>query len=319
MFNFLEMKTKVATLVQRSGDAAYVTKIGDWLNFAQDFAYRAYDYYAELEDSYSFPTVQGTSAYYMPALFSMPLRIYNDTNNAKVRIMTEETYNDISIGSINAASQGVPISGRLFGISPIKYPITSAVTLQAKSSLSTDTGSTVIRIEGYVDSSKSILGYDYVTIDSGSPTSYAAAAGSVSFYGITKIAKSSDTYGYITIADNNGNVLATIMPNERGSRYPVLNLGLIPDGVYNMRTLFKRRVNRMVNDNDYPFIDADEFFINYAYAYCLNEEKENVGRVPLITQKAGECLEAVIRNEQTRLGEDFQNKITHQLTQAFRT
>lgn len=318
MFTNAELKTKIANLVQRSGDAAYITKIQDWLNFAQDYAYREYDYYAELECSYSFSTVISQEAYYMPALFSMPLRLYNLTNNSKLTIQTEEVYTDSNLGSITGVTKGAPGFGRFYGISPVNRSVTTPITIKAKSSSLQDTTKPVVRVEGYVDSALSILGYDTITINSATPTTYQVSDNGISFYGFTKIAKSTDTTGYITIADNSSNVLATIMPNERASRYTVLKLGLIPDQVYSMKVLFKQHINRMVNDNDYPFIDADEFFVNYSYAYALSEEKENVERIPLIFDKAKDCLMAVIRNEQTRLGESYQHKITHTLSQAFR-
>jgi hypothetical protein len=318
MFTFGEYKLKVATLVQRSQDATYITKIGDWINFAQDFAYRAYDYYAELESKFDFVTVASQESYYMPSLFGIPLRIYDFTSNNKIRMLTEESYTDVNIASISGVKTGQPEVVRLFGISPVCKKITSAITLKAKSSSLLDTSSIIVRIEGFVDSNKSLLGYDYITINSAIPTTYESSAGSVSFYEITKINKSADTIGYISIADQSGNLISTIMPNDRGARFPVINLGLIPDKAYNMRVHYKRMPNRMVNDYDYPFIDADEFFINYAFAYCLNEEKENVSRIPMVTEKATSCLSAVIRNQQSRMGEDFQHKIAHKMAQAFR-
>lgn len=317
MFTNTELKTKIANLVQRAGDAAYIIKIQDWLNFAQDFAYRYYDYFCDLEDTYTFNTVSGQENYYMPALFGMPLRTYNNTSGNKLTIQTEQTYEDTSLSSIIAATKGTPEFARFYGISAIARDLTGSITLQAKSSSVSDT-SVSLRIEGYVDSAKTILGYDTITLNSSSPTTYQASTSPVTFYGITKITKSGDTVGYVTIADNSSNVLATIMPVERASRYVVLKLGLIPDAVYSIKILFKRKVNRMVNDYDYPFIDADEFFVNYAYQYAMNEEKENVERVPLIQQKVMDCLNAVVRTEQTRLGEDYQHKIVFNSAQAFR-
>lgn len=318
MFTNTELKTKIANLAQRSGDSAYLALIQDWLNFAQDYAYREYDYYAELEDTYQFNTVAGQESYYMPALFGMPLRVYNVNTNNKMQIQTEESYQDANLSSISNNVRGNPEFIRFYGISPVATKITGPITLQGKSSSMKDT-SCVIRVEGYVDVAQTILGYDTITINSSSPTTYQNSDGGVSFYGFTKITKSVDTTGYITIADNSSNILATIMPNERGSRYVVVKLGLIPDNIYPIKILFKRRINRMVDQYDYPFIDADEFFVNYGYAYCLSQEKENVERVDQLMAKSKDALMAVIRCEQTRLGEDFQHKIFHKMTQAFRT
>lgn len=319
MYNFSELKSKVAIILQRSSDADYLTKIGDWVNFAQEYAYKAYDFYAELEDSVSFNTVASTAAYYMPSSFDKPLRIYNLTSPNKLSIITEESYVDSAIGSIANSDTGTPAFARLFGISAVKSLISaSGITCQAKSSSLSDSAGYVIRIEGYIDAAMSVIDYENITITTGTPTTYATATSPKTFYKITRITKSADTTGYITVANSSGTVIALLASTERQSRYPVLNLGLIPDDTYSMYLLFKRRINKMANDNDYPFIDADEFYLNYAVSFGLSEGKETIDRATQLRQWADKCLLDVIRNQQTRLGEDFQHKMVSKSAQAHR-
>lgn len=320
MYSFSELKTNIATILQRSGDAAYVTKIGQWVNFGLDFAYRSYDYYAELEDEFNFTTVDAQESYYMPPSFGMPLRVYDLTNTKKLAIWTRESYFDSNISSIANADEGAPDKAMLYGISPVMRTIAATgITLKAKSSSLSDTQSQVVRVEGYIDSSMLIVDYEDITISSGTPTTYATATIPKTFYKITHITVSSDTAGYITVADSAGNVMAQIGPTQRAGRYPVLKLGLIPDDAYSFRVLFKRNIQKLVNDNDYPFVDADEFFINYGVAYGLSEEKENVERAQQLFTRAESILMMVIRAEQTRLGEDFQHKMVSRTAQAHRT
>lgn len=318
MYNFSELKSKVGIILQRNEDD-YITKIGDWVNFAQEYAYRAYDYYAELEDSVAFSTVNGTQSYYMPSSFDKPLRVYNMTNPNKLTIWTEESYFDSSIGAIANADTGTPAKARLYGISAVQALISSqGVTCKAKSSSLSDTGSIVVRIEGYIDAAMSVVDYENITIASGTPTTYATATSPKTFYKITRVTKSADTFGYITLATSTGTVLALIASTERQSRYPVMNLGLTPDAVYSMFCLFKRRINKMVDDNDYPFIDMDEFYVNYAVGFGLSEGKETQSRAEQLWQRADKVLLDVIRNQQTRLGEDFQHKMVSKSSQAHR-
>lgn len=320
MYSFSELKTNIATILQRSGDAAYVTKIGQWVNFGLDFAYRSYDYYAELEDEFNFSTADAQESYYLPPSFGIPLRIYDLTNGKKLTMITRESYFDANISSIFNADEGRPDKAMLYGISPVMRDIAATgITLKAKSSSISDASNQVIRIEGYIDSSHLILDYEDITINSSSPTSYATASSPKTFYKVTHITCSSDTTGYITIADSAGNVMAQIAPTQRASRYPVLKLGKIPDDTYSMRTLFKRTIQKLVNDNDYPFIDSDEFLISYGVAYGLSEEKEQVERAQQLFSRAESLLMMVIRAEQTRLGEDFQHKMVFKHSQAHRT
>lgn len=319
MYTFSELKNRVAIIAQRKNDTDYLTKIVDWLNFAQEYAYRAYDYYVELEDKFVFNTASGTEAYYMPSSFDKPMRVYNMTNNNKLSIWTEEDYEDTNLANISGAITGTPNKSRFYGISPVQRIIAAAgVTTKVKSSSSSDIAGVVVRIEGYVDAALTVIDYENITISSSAPTSYITATTPKTFYKYTRIAKSADTTGFITIADNSSNVLAIIASTERQSRYPVLNLGLIPNAVMSMRVLFKRRINKMVDDNDYPFIDADEFHITYATAYAYIESKETADQSTAMFAKADKILLEVIRNQQGRLGEDFQHKMSTKFLQAHR-
>lgn len=319
MYTFQELCNNVAVILQRSGDADYLTKIQQWVNFSQDFAFRYYDYYEELEDTFNFTTINGTESYFMPSSFDKPLRIFDTTNNNKLKIVTEENYQEVNLSNILNARTGHPAWARLYGISAVKYPVAAVgVTLKAKSSSSADSTNPIVRIEGYVDAAMTVFDYENITISPSSPTTYATATSPKTFYKITRITKSDDTQGYITVADNSGNVLANISSTERQSRSPELRLGIIPDGSYAFRVLFKRRINKLVDNNDYPFLDADEFFICNSVGYGMSEEKESIERANQMWQKAQSALQEVIRNEQSRLGPDFQHKIISSFRQAHR-
>jgi len=230
-------------------------------------AFNEYDYWQELQTPITpFSSVIGQENYYMPSNWDKPTRIYDFTNNRKLTMTTREEYVDANISSISSKTTGTPQYAMLYGINAVNYVETSGFMVQAKSSNILDTAGFVVRIEGWLDSAKTILGYTDITISPSSPTSYVVDPTATTFYGITRLTKSGDTIGYITLADQTSptpNVLGTIAPVDRESRYPVLYLGLIPDGVFTYGGLYKRRIKKMTNDYDYPFAEIGDFLHLY--------------------------------------------------------
>lgn len=317
MYNFGEIKSKVALLAQRSGDADYLSKITDWVNLAHKLVADSYDFWAELQSVYSFSSVSSQETYYLPSDFDKPSKIFDYTNNIELSWITREEYVSSSLSSVSAGDTGIPQDAMLYGISAVSRVNAAAFTVKVNSSSASDNSGITIRFEGWLDSAKTILGYENVVVSTASPTTY--VAGTVSFYGLTRITKSADTTGYISIQDNSSNLLATIAPYDRQSRYPVLYLGLIPNSVNSYRIMYKRTVKKMVDDNDYPFIDCGDFLIMYAYGYSLSQEKESERRAQQIWDKANGLLSILMRNSQDKLGVDYQHKTTPQTNQAHRS
>lgn len=319
MYNFGELQFNVATLVQRSGDASYIAKIPVWLNMGQTHAANMYDFWSELQaPPWSLATVSGQERYYLPSDFDKPFRIFDLTNKKKLTMETREVYFDGNVSSISSKTTGIPQYASLYGINAIATLPNGAFTIKAKSSSTSDTGGFVVRLEGWVDAAMTILGYTNITISSSSPTTYVSDPNAVSFYGITRCTKSGDTMGFFTIADNNGNILATIAPDDRQSRYPVMYLGLIPNGAFNYQLLYKRKIKKMVDNNDYPFGDIDDYLTTYAVGFAYNEEKETQPRAQQMFELAEKLLMEAIRNEQDKLGVNFQHKFVTSTAQSHR-
>jgi hypothetical protein len=244
----------------------------------------------------------------MPSDFDKPYRLFDISNNLKLTWTTREEYYNGAIASIADDNTGVPQNAMLYGTGAIAYTPTASFTLKAKSSSTADTAGTVVRIEGWLDSAKTILGYEDITITPGSPTTYATATTPLTFYGLTRVTKSTDTTGFITLANNSTVVLATIAPYDRQSRYVHLYFGLIPDDAYNYELLYKRKIKKLEDDNDYPFNSCEDFLILNSYGYALSQEKESVERAQQIWGKAQEVLHMLVRNSQGKSGPDFQHK-----------
>lgn len=284
-------------------------------------AFNSYDYWQELQTPMkAFSSVSGQETYFMPSNFDKPTRFWDYTNNRKLTMQTREEYVDANIASISGAVKGIPQYAMIYGVSAVNYVPTSSFKVQAKSSSSSDTAGFTVRVEGWLDSAQTIAGYTNIVISSSSPTTNVIDPNSTIFYGITRITKSGDTVGFITLSDQStpANVLGTVSPVDRESRYPVLYLGLIPNGVYSYTGTYKRRIKKMTDDNDYPFAEISDFIHLYALGWAYMQEKETVPRAQVTWEKAKELLMQQIRNETDKLGPDYQHKFIPQNSQAHR-
>ncbi len=328
MFNFGELQDKVAKLAQRSDDPDYKAKIGDWINLGQEYVINSYDFWAALQSSKRFSSVADHEKYYLPSDFDKPYRLFDRTNHRKLVWTTREEYYSANIATVANAVTGEPNWAMLYGVGAVCADPTDGFTVSVKSSSLSDNGGIVCRIEGWINSAKTVLGHENITISTSDPTS--SVSGSVTFYDITKFTKSADTVGYVSLIDNTiadagflgdgflvdgflqdsggTSLLANIGPYERESRYPVLYLGLIPNDAFNYEILYKRKVHRMVDDNDYPFMDCCDFLILYALGFAYNQEKESETRAATMWQKADANLTLLMRNEMDKLGPDHQHK-----------
>ena len=314
MYNLKEIQDNVQTLVQRAGDDDYEDKITVWVNLGLMRLYNAYDYYLELKGIHNFTTVDGTARYYTPNDFEKPLRFYDITNDKKITINTYEEYFDANIANIADANEANANQAYFTEVVGVKVQVsTSGDTLQAKSSSASDTSVTV-RVEGYLDSSLTILGFEDITV-----TGTTAVAGTTTFYKITKVSKSADTIGYITLEDSSANDLTILDSIGRVSHHKAFDLGRIPDdSTTNMRILYKKKFRKLVNDNDYPFIEADDFLIFNAASLAMQQEKEMIERAGLMSQQAEQAFFNIMLNQTTKLGPDYQNKMVTKFISAHR-
>jgi len=314
MLNYTELKTHVATLAQRSGDTSYITDIGVWINLAQDHLFKIYDYWDALKAQIDFTTVDGTALYFFPADFHKPFRMYDITNNRPINIVDELPYFDANIANIADAVEADPNTAYIKEVSGVKVQVsTSGDTVQAKSSSASDT-SVDVRVEGYLDSGLTIVGYEDITV-----TGTTAVAGTTTFYKILHVSKGADSVGFITLEDSSAVDLAILESIQRVSRYKAFRLGKIPDdSTTSIRVLYKKKLRKLVDDDDYPFVDADEYLINQAYAYALNQEKESESREQLVQQRANTALSILLSSEQDSYGPDYQKKWVNSMAQAHR-
>jgi len=319
MNNFSELKSNVGALVGRSGDAAYLVKIGVWLNLAHDFLAQSYDFFTELQDVYNFTTVDGRENYILPNRFDKPLsKIFDLTNHKELSWETENIYIQENQVAVADSEEGVPSKARIYGTQGITGTLAAAGTIvKVKSSSASDTSGIIVRVEGYIDSNSVLLDYENITIAAAGPTTY--VSGTKTFYKITHVSKSSDTTGYVTLADSADVVIGYILSTERVLRHKVLKLGKIPDSAYSMRLPYKKRAFTMVNANDYPFTDCDNYLILDAWGWALSQEKETIDRSVTVWAKSKEAYMAILLNNQNKLGPEYQQKIDNIWAQSHRS
>lgn len=102
------------------------------------------------------------------------------------------------------------------------------------------------------------------------------------------------------------------------SRRKQMKLGLIPDDAYSYRVLYKQIPSELSADADYPFIDADRYLIFDAYGYALKQDKEDT-KANFAWQKASEALTALLNNQMSNLGVDYQQKVISRFAQSHRS
>jgi len=314
MYNFKEIKENVATLVQRSGDTSFITDIGVWVNLSLLTLYNSYDYWLELKGTHNFTTVDGTPLYYMPSDFDKPMRFYDITHDKPISIKTEEEYFDANIANIADANESDADTAYFKEVVGVKVQVaTTGDTLQIKSSSASDAADTVT-VEGYLDSALTIIGYETIAL-----TGTAYKAGTTTFYKILNFSKNTDSTGYFTLADSSDNVLATLGQNERVARHKAFRLGQIPDdSTTNMRVLYKRNLRKLVNDNDYPFVECSDYLVYNSVSLALQHDKETLDRAVLMKSFADRAYASILSNQNNILGPSFQHKWINAITQAHR-
>lgn len=316
MRTFSELKTDSAELVQRNGDETYETFLGKWLNSSLKFLARQYDYWLELRGEHNFTTEDGVANYYLPSDFSKPFRLFDITNDKKIIHLTEDEYLDANIAVVANANEADADTYYFKEVVGVKKQIaTTGDTLQAKSSSASDT-SVVVRVEGYLDSDLLILGFENITVTGIAATT---ATSPSTFYKITKVSKSADSVGYITLEDSSDNDLAILQDIDRVLFHTVIQLRKIPDdSTTDMRMLFKKTFRKLVNANDYPFVDCDEFLMYNANALALAQEKETVERASFFRSLAKDELQSLLSDQISSMGTDYQHKMVSAFAQAHR-
>ena len=252
--------------------------------------------------------------YYLPSDFGKPFRLYDITNDRKISIVNEYNHFDGNIKNIADSIEGDVTTAYLKEVVGVLRQVsTSGDTIQVKSSAN-DTTQTC-RIEGFVDASLRIIGSVEITLNGVTP-----ATNATTFYKITHFSKSADTTGFVTLEDSSGNDLSYLGQTDRVAHHTGFRLSKIPDdSTTNFRWLYKKKFRRLVNAQDYPFIESDAYLINHAWGYALAQDKETIQRAQIAFDRADRHYNALMVNFSNQLGPEYQKKMVTPLIRAHRS
>ena len=314
MYNFEELKTNVGYFLQRSSDADYIAnQIPVFINLSLKHLYDSSDLFDELKGKHNFTTVDGTGKYYLPSDFGKATRLYDITNDRPLTPKQREEYYDGNIAAVADEDEADAQYYYVDEVVGVKVQVaTTGDTVKVVSSNNGD--SQICRIEGYIDSALTILGFENITLSGTS-----AKSGTTTFYKITHFSKSADSAGYITLQNSSGTTLAVLSDIERVAHYTAIELGKIPDDDdTDMRMLYKKRFRKLVNNYDYPFIQADDFLIYYSTYLGFIQTKEPIEKIMSMKASADNALGKIMLNQYTKLGSGYQHKATASIMDAHR-
>lgn len=316
-----ELKNIAAGLVQRSSSDTYKDEnIEDYINLSLQLLYNKYDFFDELKGQFDFTSVSSTALYFMPSDFQKANRLYDITNNKLIQILPEETYFDGNIANIADAIEGDVNVAYPKEVVGVKVQVsTSGDTVKIKSSSTSDVNTSSstqrVRVEGYLDSDLTIVGYENISLNGTTEVD-----GIITFFKITHFSKSLNTVGFVSLLNSSSTTLGVLGQNERVAFYKAFRLGLIPDDSSTIfRVLYKKKFNKLVEDEDYPFVEADDYLIFHAVSLAMQQDKESAQGTQLMQQKANEALVGILLNQKTKLGTSYTSSITSGILQAHRS
>lgn len=197
-------------------------------------------------------TTASIATYNMPYDYGTPVYVANTTSGGIGRaldIIREQEW--ILKYSRNLTQQSAPVALVTFSNSnPYNQPTASASKLDMFSSSSSDTTESVF-IRGISGSAEY---YETVNL---SGTSTATSSNTYDY--VLQIGKSGATVGAVQIIYHvDGVVASVISPQATEQRFSQARFHYVPDATYTMSIRYRRDMQPMVNDNDYPIIDIGD-------------------------------------------------------------
>lgn len=200
----------------------------------------------DINDSYTFSTVAGTSDYALPQNFGKEVYVFNSSTNVELSPITmQELVRDYADG----LSSSGDIARYLIVNKPVKKQPTSSSTLSIVSSSASDTTQSVYIVG--IDSNEVELSEEVVI------TGTTPVASVNSYTSIRSISKSAITTGRITITSNSGAVTVAVMsPNDKAYSVVSVRLHYTPTSVVTISMPYIINPYPLVNSYDQPVIDC---------------------------------------------------------------
>lgn len=199
----------------------------------------------DINDSYTFNTVAGTSDYVLPQNFGKEVYVYNTTTKQEVSPITMQ---ELVMDYASSLTSSGDVLRYVSLNKPVQNQPTSSSLLSIVSSSASDTAQ-IVRITGTDSTSAEIS--ENVTLTGTTPVSTANT-----YTNIRTIAKDSTT-GRVTITSNSAAVTVAVMsPNDKAYSVKVIRLHYVPTSVQTIAMPYIIDPYPMYNDYDKPVIDC---------------------------------------------------------------
>ena len=258
---FLAMKNSIGAEVQDT-TAAFATIIGRFINRRYFQILRAVNW-KNLNDDYSFATVDGTQNYALPEDFGKEIACHDVTNSLQLaHYDLDELYrlygNDLTTeGSVERY---------VIYEDAVKAQPSAASVLALVSDSASDTAVTVL-IRGVADGAED---YETVTLTGTTPVSTTK-----SYTTVKAVSKSTESVGKVTITSNAGAVTLAIISREYlKTRYKMIKLHYVPTGVATINIPYIIKPLPLSQNYDYAVIDCADLIELGALADCWRFKRQ---------------------------------------------
>jgi hypothetical protein len=264
---FNQITTQVGQFIQDSSSGRE-TRIKDSINRK----------YQELADGFDWPdllrlrqaevTINANEAFaFLPYNVDVVKKIVVDDKKDLLVQTNPEMFLNRFYDTLDTAGQ--PFSYTMVGSSPVKRVISSAEQLDFVSSDATDT-SQVVEVWGFVGGEEI---NESVTLNGTTTVTTANSFSRVTRIGTDSSSKDSSRAGHITVTGNTSSTeYAVITVQNNDARYQAIRFQDIPSATTTLTSVYKKKVEPLINDGDTLEIPCDLILFELAAADILRQQ-----------------------------------------------
>lgn len=261
MLTFSEMKTQVAERISID-DSGYDSKIGNWINYRYDDIVGRWNW-PQLYNTTTITLTGGSTSLSFPRDVDYIISIYDKTNDVVLDPLDPSRGPQEYISVLD--SNGIPTVYWWDGISVLAQP-SSASTITVESSSASDT-TQYVRVWGKDSNGAEIT--EKILL-----TGTTAATSTNTYASIDRVSKDSNTAGLIT-GKASTTTLFKIDPYSYGSTNNRITIAQPSSSDLTLTYTYKRKVMRLINDEDTPIFDCCQALVLGAYVSALRQQRQH--------------------------------------------
>lgn len=203
----------------------------------------------------TFDTVASTEDYVLERDIKYIAVLRQTTSPVKLSRMTDENFYEIEP---NPTATGNPTIYRLWELSGVDTQLGTADTIDIVSSSTSDAGDSEMTVTVWGYDTNGVLRSETYTLNGTTAVSGTITYAARDIY----VAKSKDTTGTITVAENSGSTtLTTIGPKERAPMHKVASLYPIPSSAMTMYLDYYSPMRELNGDGETPSFDSNWHYV----------------------------------------------------------